>query len=309
MPRRNPPISPDVWLALSGVYLVWGSTYLAIRFAVVTFPPFLMAGSRFLLAGFLLYLFTMIRGARFPTLRQWKSASIVGFLLIFCSNGGVSWGEREVPSGVAALLVATVPLWMAVLAWLWKKGHRPEGSTWWGILLGLAGVGLLGGTGWMNRGGPMGGWGIVVLSLSPVTWAIGSLYAREADLPPSPFQSTSMEMITGGFFQIAGALLLRETHDFHLCQISTLSWISWGYLVLIGSLVGFTSYIWVLHKATPLLASTYAYVNPVIAVLLGWLFAGESLTPVMGFASLLILMAVMLITFQNVKNTDRDQDK
>jgi drug/metabolite transporter (DMT)-like permease len=305
MPRRNPSLTPDVWLALFGVYLVWGSTYLAIRFAVATFPPFLMAGSRFLLAGSLLFLFMIIRGARFPTLRHWKSASIVGFLLVFCSNGGVSWGEREVPSGVAALLVATVPLWMAVLAWLWKKGRRPEAFTWWGILLGLAGVGLLGGTGWLNRGGSKGGWGIVVLSLSPVTWAIGSLYARDADLPPSSFLSTSMEMITGGFFQMTGALLLEETRGFHLSQISSLSWASWGYLVFIGSLVGFTSYIWVLHKATPLLASTYAYVNPVIAVLLGWFFAGENLTPVMGLASLLILMAVMLITFQNVKNTDR----
>lgn len=126
MPRRNTSLTADVWLALLGVYLVWGSTYLAIRYAVATFPPFLMAGSRFFLAGFLLYGFTRFRGVKSPTLNQWKCASIVGFFLVFCSNGGVSWAEREVPSGVAALLVATVPLWMTVMAWIWKKGEKPS---------------------------------------------------------------------------------------------------------------------------------------------------------------------------------------
>lgn len=152
MPRRNTPPTPDVWLALLGVYLIWGSTYLAIRYAVATFPPFLMAGSRFLLAGFLLYLFMRFKGEKKPTWEQWKSAIVVGFLLVFCSNGGVSWAERDVPSGVAALLVATVPLWMTVLGWVWKIEARPLAANWWGVLLGLMGVGLLMGPGLFQRG-------------------------------------------------------------------------------------------------------------------------------------------------------------
>jgi drug/metabolite transporter (DMT)-like permease len=285
-----------------GVYLVWGSTYLAIRFAVATFPPFLMAGSRFFLAGLILYGFTRFRGAKGPTWNQWKCAAVVGFLLVFCSNGGVSWAEREVPSGVAALLVATVPLWMAVVAWIWKKGDKPKTSTWWGIGLGLAGVAVLVAPEFSFQEGRLPGWGSLVLILTPVSWAFGSLYAREADLPSSAFLSTSMEMITGGVFQLLGAGLMGEGQGFQLSQISISSWTAWAYLALIGSLVGFTSYIWVLHKATPALASTYAYVNPVIAVFLGWAWAGETLSPIVFVATGLIVAAVVLITRTKYKH-------
>jgi drug/metabolite transporter (DMT)-like permease len=301
MPRRNTSPTPDVWLALFGVYLVWGSTYLAIRYAVSTFPPFLMAGSRFLLSGILLYGFTRLRGVPRPTFFQWKSASVVGFLLVFCSNGGVSWAEREVPSGISALLVATVPLWMTVGAWVWKKGKKPNSLMGGGLLLGMAGVAVLAVPGFSNPGKSLAGWGTLVLILTPVSWAIGSIYTQDADLPSSPFLSTAMEMLAGGIFQLIGAFILGEGSRFHLSQISTASWEAWAYLTLVGSLVGFTSYIWVLHKSTPALASTYAFVNPVIAVFLGWALAGEALTINVFIATSLIVAAVILITRQTLK--------
>ena len=304
MPRRNPPPTPDVWLALAGVYVVWGSTYLAIRYVVTTFPPFLMAGSRFLLAGLLLYALTRFRRVKRPTMNQWKNSAIVGFLLVFCSNGGVSWAEREVPSGIAALLVATVPLWMAVGAWVWKKGKRPNLLVSCGLAMGLAGVAVLVHPGFSFGEQKWSGWGVLVLSLTPVSWAIGSLYAHDADLPDSPFLSTAMEMITGGIFQLMGAVLLGETSGFHLSQVSAASWTAWAYLGIMGSLVGFSSYIWVLHKASPALASTYAFVNPVIAVILGWAWAGESLSPPVFLAAALIVAAVLLMTTQSLKPSE-----
>jgi drug/metabolite transporter (DMT)-like permease len=298
MPRRKPNLSPDVWVALWCVYLVWGSTYLAIRYAVNTFPPFLMAGSRFLFAGVLLYVITRFKVVKSPSLNQWKCASVVGFFLVFCSNGGVSWAEREVPSGVAALLVATVPLWMVVVSWIWKKEEKPRGYTWWGMGLGLAGVALLVLPGFSMKGDHSFNWGVLVLTLTPISWAFGSIYARQADLPSSAFLSISMEMITGGIIQLLGAVLMGEGAGFHLSQVSPASWWAWAYLAVIGSLVGFTSYIWVLLRATPALASTYAFVNPVIAVFLGWAWGGEPLTPMVILAGGMIVGAVILITRQ-----------
>ncbi len=299
--KQSYPFS--VWLALASVYLIWGSTYLAIRFAVDSIPPYFMAGTRFLISGAVLYACVRFFGAARPTMVHWRSTAVIGFLLITLANGAVSWAEQKVPSGIACLLVATVPLWMVLLNWLWKKNERP------GILLsaGLA-MGFLG-TAWLaffcggvsqtfaaagvDAARP---WRVMALVGSSVIWAAGSLTARSLTLPKSGLLSAAMEMIWGGLFQLALSGLLGEWSqvDFHRFTPSS-EW-SWLYLTLIGSLVGFTSYIWVLQKSTPALASTYAFVNPVIAVLLGWLLAGEAVTLPVFAAAGLIVAGVVLIT-------------
>jgi drug/metabolite transporter (DMT)-like permease len=288
-------------LALGLVYVVWGSTYLAIGFAIKTLPPFLMAGARFMASGALLFVFLLLRGVPWPSLRHWKSAGIVGFLLITVANGGVCWIERWVPSGVTALLVGTVPLWIALLMALGPQGQKPSLSIWAGISLGFLGIVLLVLAKPGESGASVNLWGALGLVGTSLVWAIGSLYSRKADLPASPLMGTALEMILGGFFQLVVALLLGEFGQFHPALVSSGSWEAWVYLTLIGSLVGFTSYIWVLQRATPELASTYAFVNPIIAVFLGWLLAGETLTGSLFLAAGFIVGAVVLVAWGSRK--------
>ncbi len=297
--QKTYPLS--VWLALLSVYLVWGSTYLAIRYAVETIPPFLMAGTRFLISGSLLYLFIRSKGVARPSAIHWRSAAIIGFFLLVLGNGGVTWAEQQVPSGVAALLIGTVPIWMVLLQWLWEKNARPGLKTWAGLVLGLVGIGLLvfAKHAISERSfDPLAGFLLVGTSLA---WSIGSLYARSAVLPASALMATAIEMIAGGGEQCVVAFIGGEQNKIHFSAMSHNSIEAWVYLTLIGSLVGFTSYIWVLQKSTPALASTYAFVNPVIAVFLGWFFAGESVTPAVFLAAAFIVTAVVLITLASNK--------
>jgi drug/metabolite transporter (DMT)-like permease len=302
MESQKTAYSPDVWLTLFSVYLIWGSTYLAIRFAIETIPPFFMAGTRFITAGLLLYGFMRWRGVTRPRLSHWKSAVIIGFFLVLAANGGVSWAEKRVPSGITALLVGTVPLWMVLLEGIWKKGTHPGLKAWMGVLLGMVGIALL----VFSKKAPgtlrVDPWTALFLFGTSLAWAIGSLYARSAPLPSSALLATSMEMLTGGLLQMVTGFLLGEQKSFHFASMTAHSVEAWIYLTLIGSLVGFTSYIWVLQKATPELASTYAFVNPVIAVFLGWLFAGETVTPPIFLAAGLIVAAVVLITMAPGRN-------
>ncbi len=298
--KTNYPAS--VWVALACVYVVWGSTYLAIHFAIATIPPFLMAGTRFLSSGIFLYFLMIWKGEKRPSFGHWKSTAVISFFLIVVANGGVSWVEQKVPSGITALLVGTVPLWMVVLEWAGSKGgQRPRLSTWVGVFLGMLGIILL----VFSRKNPgdlqVNPWGAVCLVFTSLAWAHGSLYAHSTSLPSSALLATSMEMITGGVMQLFVGLGLGETGQFHLAQLTPSSIEAWVYLTLVGSLVGFTSYIWVLQKSTPELASTYAFVNPVIAVLLGWLLAGESLTPSLFLSASLIVVAVVLITLNKAR--------
>lgn len=292
---KNPyPLS--VWLALAAVYVIWGSTYLAIRFAIETIPPFLMAGARFVVSGLLLYGFMRWKGEARPKPIHWRSAAFIGFFLILVANGGVSWAELRVPSGITALLVGIVPLWMALLQWMWKKEAQPGWKVWTGVALGTLGITLLVFSKGDQGSGPVEPFAALFLVGTSLAWSFGSLYARSAPLPSSALLATSMEMITGGAMQLGAGILFGEAAHFHLSQMTALSLGSWAYLTLIGSLVGFTSYIWVLQKSTPALASTYAFVNPVIAVFLGWLLAGEVLTPSLFVAAGFIVAAVVLIT-------------
>lgn len=282
---------------LAVIYVVWGSTYLAIHFVVQTLPPFLMAAARFLAGGSLLYLWRRGRGDPRPTRTEWRSAVVVGVCLLTGGNGSLVWTEQRVPSGLAALLVGTVPLWVVVLSSVRARGPRPGWSAWAGVVLGLAGMLLLvqggragGGTGAVDPAGAF------VITLGAVSWAIGSLYGSRTVQHSSGLMMTAMEMLAGG----AGLLVLGTvTGDWgrlNLGGASPESWLGLVYLTVVGSGVGFTTYIWLLRVAPVTLVSTYAYVNPVVALVLGSLFAGESLTSRELVAAAVILGAVILTT-------------
>ncbi|HZI63839.1 MAG TPA: EamA family transporter, partial [Thermoanaerobaculia bacterium] len=249
--------------AFAAVYVIWGSTYLAILYAIETLPPFLMAGARFLVAGAVLYGWARLRGVPRPRGLHWRSAAIVGAFLLLGGNGGVVWSEQRVPSGLAALLVATVPLWMVVFESLRPTGVRPGRGVWVGLALGLAGVALLVGRGELAGGRGADPLGAVVLIVASMSWACGSIYARAARLPESPLLATGMEMLSGGVLLTVAGLATGEWGRLALDQASPRSLWALLYLIVMGSLVGFTAYIYLLQKTTPALASTYAFVNPV----------------------------------------------
>jgi len=295
-------------LAFAAVYLVWGSTYLAIRIAIATIPPLLMAGTRFLLAGVLLYGLSRLRGAPRPTRRNWRGAAIVGALLLLGGNGGVVLGERTVPSGVAALLVATVPVWMVLLDWLWRGAPRPGGRMFVGLLLGLAGIGLLVDPGALG-GAAIDPTGAAILLVGSLSWAVGSVYSRSAELPRHAMLSTGMEMLCGGGALVLAGAVRGELPSLHLSTISSASLLGLLYLVGFGSLVGFTAYSWLLEHAPAPRVSTYAYVNPIVAVALGWALLGEALTPRMLAAAAVIVAAVVLITTAGRRRTGAARER
>jgi drug/metabolite transporter (DMT)-like permease len=255
--------------AFAAVYLVWGSTYLGIRLAIDSIPPLLMVGARFMLAGSILYGAMRAFGAARPTLRHWGSAFILGGLLLLGGNGGVVWAQQTVPSGIAALVVAAVPLWIILVDWLRPGGRTPNNLVWLGLAIGFGGVVLLvvgkseGGQRIVNPAGA------VALIFATITWAFGSVYSRHAPKPNSALLAVAMQMLAGGFLQFLAGLALGEARQFSWERITSTSAWAFVYLTLIGSLVGFTAYVWLLQVSTPAKVSTYAYVNPLIAVALG----------------------------------------
>lgn len=297
MENKNwPRLALQIALALGAIYLIWGSTYLAIRFAIGTIPPFLMAGSRNLAAGLIMYAWARYRGAPSPSRGHWVGAGIVGALLLLGGNGTLVWAQQRVPSGVAALLIATVPFWIVLLDWLWQKGKRPGSRVVGGLSLGFAGIILLLGQGKLTGPGHIDTLGAAAVLFAALSWAVGSLYSRRAKLPDSPFLITGMQMLSGGVLTLLAGFANGEAARLEWGAISLLSFSSWAYLVIFGSMVGFTCYIWLLRVAPAERVATYAYVNPVVAVFLGWAFAGESLTPQTILASGVIITAVVLIT-------------
>jgi drug/metabolite transporter (DMT)-like permease len=287
-------MTATIWAALLIVYVVWGSTYLAIRIAIETLPPFLMAGVRFLVAGGVLYAWAIRRGDRdgdAPGRAEWTSAAIVGAGLFLGGNGGVVFAEARIASGVAALLIATLPLWMTLLAWLLYR-ERPPRVAWIGLPLGFLGTALL--IGPVDAGGidPLGAAACLGGSIS---WAAASLYSRQARLPARTHLSTAMQMLAGGAWMIAAGVLTGELAGLDPRSFSAASLAALAYLVVAGSLLAFSAYAWLLRAAPTSLVSTYAYVNPVVAVLLGWAFAAEPITPRMVLAGGIILAAVAAI--------------
>ena len=284
-----------VAIALATVYVLWGSTYLAMRLAIATIPPFTMAAVRHFTAGAILYAFARLRGAPRPRAAHWRSTAIIGALLLLLGNGGVVWAEQRVSSGMAALLICSEPMWIVMFAWLRRDGRRPSPLVVAGLLVGLAGLALLVRPG-LGGGGAVDPLGVVAVLISSISWAAGSLYVQRATLPSSPLLATSMQMLCGGLLLFATGALTGEPARFALSQVSTGSILAVLYLIVFGSLIGFTAYTWLLRSASPVLVSTYAYVNPVVAVFLGWALASEPVTPDMLLGATVILGGVALIT-------------
>lgn len=282
--------------AFAAVYLFWGSTYLAILFAIETIPPFLMAGIRWIVAGAILHLWSARERLPAPAARDWKAAAIAAAFFILGGNGGVTWAESRVPSGLASLIVATVPLWTVLVDGARPRGSWPRGGVFAGLAIGFAGVGILAnpfGIPTADRIDPLGA-GILVLAA--LSWGAGSIYAREMPKPASPLRGAAMQMLCGGIMLTALGILLGEGSRFAPKTISSRSALSVAYLVVFGSLAGYCAYLWLLRNTSTAHATTYAYVNPVVAVLLGWLFAGETLSARIAAAAAAIVAGVALVT-------------
>jgi drug/metabolite transporter (DMT)-like permease len=295
--QASTPSSATIWAAMAAVYIVWGSTYLAIRFAVETMPPFLMAGIRFLVAGGVLYAFRRLRGDPAPARFEWRSAAIVGFFLLVGGNGSVVWAEQRVPSGIAALLVGSAPLWMVLLDSLRPGGRRPGGWAVIGVVLGFVGIAILVGPSQLiGIEGDVDLLGAGALTLAAFSWAIGSLYNRSARLPGSPLLGTGMEMLAGGLGLLILGTLTGEWERLDLAAIAPRAWWGLAYLIVFGSWVGFAAYTWLLRVAPTTLVSTYAYVNPLVAIFVGNLLAGEPVTLRILIAAAIIVGSVAVIT-------------
>jgi drug/metabolite transporter (DMT)-like permease len=282
--------------AFASIYVIWGSTYLAIRYAVETIPPFLMGGVRFLISGTILYLWSRYRGAPRPTRIHWRNAIVAGGFLLLGGNGAVIWAEQFVPSGLTALLVSILPFWLVIIEWVRPPQKRPSGAVLVGLILGFVGIIVLVGPSSAGGHGNVAPLGALVLILGSLSWAIGSFWSRDAQLPESGLLTTGMEMLGGGALLMIVGALSGEFPQLDVHAISRASAIGLLYLITFGSLLGFTSYIWLLDKVSPARLGTYAYVNPLVAVMLGWAIAGERLSVRTGVAAAIVICAVALIT-------------
>lgn len=281
----------QIWLAFAAVYVIWGSTYLAIHFAIETIPPFFMAGGRYLVSGGALYALASARGVARPEPRHWLSAALIGMLLLFGGNGGVVWAIQSVPTGIASIVIATVPLWMVVFHWIAHR-DRPHPFVFAGLALAFIGT-------WYLAEPPDGRGvdpiGFAVLLAAAMSWAFGSVISRHLPTHESPLLTVGMQMVTGGAVLVAAGFVAGEAPRFQPSQISAGSAAAFVYLVVFGSFLGFTAYIWLLRVAPVSRVATYAYVNPLVAVFLGWAFAGETVTWSTLSAGALILCGVVLL--------------
>lgn len=298
--------------AFAAVYVFWGSTYLAIKYSIETLPPFLMAGSRFAFAGAILYVWALFsKDYERPKLAHWKTAFVVGTFLLLGGNGGVVIASNYISSSMTALLVATEPFWIVLLSWLWLGNGRPTWRVTLGLLVGFAGVWMLI-VGRAPGGADAGGWGqwigILAVMAGALSWAAGSVYGLKAKSPKSSLLTAGMQMLAGSASLIVVGLLRGEHRTFNIADVSSTSIFALFYLIIFGSLIGFTAYSWLLKNAQPAMVSTYAYVNPVIAVLLGWSIAGESMTAQMLIGAFIIVASVVLITAKDRKRPSKDGD-
>ncbi|MCU9950819.1 drug/metabolite exporter YedA [Pseudomonas solani] len=289
--QRFPLLLIGAFIAL---YIIWGSTYLAIRIGVESWPPLLMAGVRFVIAGSLMFAWLRWRGAPMPTLREWKAGAVIGVLLLSCGNGGVTLAEHlGVASGVAALAVATVPLFALVFGLIW--GQRTTRLEWAGIVLGLIGIALLN-LGSNLQASPLGA---ALIIFAAASWSFGSMWSKHLPLPAGPMAS-AVEMLAGGAALLLGSALSGERME---TLPTPAGWAALAYLVVFGSIIAFSSYLYLLKNVRPAAATSYAYVNPAVAVLLGVLFAGEHIGGEEGLAMLVIISAVVLIGLPQWRKT------
>lgn len=289
-------------LAFAALYVIWGSTYLGIRIAIETIPPFFMAGFRFLVAGMMLYAWARLRGAPPPTRAEWRTGVIIGGLLLLGGNGGVVWAEQRVASGLAALMIGAEPLWVVMLDWLRPGGKRPSLTVALGLAIGFAGVALLVSPSEFGGAGGVDPVGAFALTVATVSWAVGSIYSRHAPTQASPFMSTGTNMLAGSALLFVAGFVTGEPARLDLSAVSARSALAVFYLIVFGAVIGFTAYLWLLKNTTLAKASTYAYVNPVVAVVLGWLILDEPLTARTLLAAAIIIAGVVTIsTFQYAK--------
>ncbi len=298
----HPPTRLTILLAFAALYLIWGSTYLGILFAIRSIPPFLMAGSRYLTAGLILYAIARAQGAKRPAAITWRSAAIIGACLLLGGNGGVTISEQYIDSGLAAVIVATVPIYIVLLSWASGQASRPSLPVIIGLAGGFLGVAILMAPSLHFAGDETHrpGIGMLILLFSSFIWSAGSLYSRRAHNADSPFLAAGQQMICGGALLLLAGLIAREHVEWH--AITALSIGAWIYLVLIGAIIGFSAYIFLLRHCDPAKVATYAYVNPIVAVILGALFAGETLSARAIIAAALIIGSVaVVITAQQLR--------
>jgi drug/metabolite transporter (DMT)-like permease len=291
-------------IAFAALYLIWGSTYLGIRFAIETIPPFLMAGARFVLAGLIMYAIGWSQGISKSSWANWRTSLIIGACLLLAGNGGVTISEKYIDSGLAALVVAIVPIYIVLLGWLTGMAPRPSAIVWLALVGGFVGVGILFGPAlhFPSNHARHPAIGISILLVSSFVWSAGSLYSRVATHAASPFLTAAQQMLCGGTLLLFAGIVTGELPRLHLGSISMLSLAAFIYLVIIGAVVGYTAYIWLLRHCEPAKVATYAYVNPIVAVLLGTLFAGETVTfRTLIAASLIIGSVALVITAQQLR--------
>ena len=287
------------WKVLSAyaiIYLVWGSTYLAIRVGVLEMPPLLMAAIRFLIAGALLFGWTLARGERRPSARQWLSISLLALLIFAVDYGLVFWAEQRVPSGVTAIMMATISAFMALSEIVFLRTQRLTLRLAAALLTGLGGVAVLVSHSLDLGGAPIDAVGAAALLVGAVAWAVAAVVARVQPLPDSKFLSSGAQMLVGGLMLGLSSFALGEFKDFHPAAVSFAAWFSLAYLIVPGSIVAFTAYVWLLHHDSPTRVGTYAYVNPVVAVFVGYLMGGEALSARTLLGSLFVLVSVVMIT-------------
>lgn len=294
-PSRVASSTTALVAAFAAVYLIWGSTYLAIRYAVETFPPLLMMGIRHLTAGGLLYGWSRWRGTPAPKLRDWFHPAMIGTVLFLGGHGSLAWAETRVPSGIAALLVATCPMWIVVLARITGTERKLTRSALAGLVLGFVGVGVLFGPDLLKRNGELNLLGSGAVLFGTLIWAVGTIWMRNVKMPDSPVISSGMQMFAGGVSLVLAAMLAGEGKHFQLAAVTGRSWLALGYLIVFGSIIAFTAYSWLHMVASPSRVSTYAYVNPMVAVLIGWALASEPIGAYTVIATAVILIGVALV--------------
>ena len=298
-----------IWIALIALYIVWGSTYLGIKVAIETIPPFFHAAVRFFISGLILIAWQRGVGNALPTRKQWISTAIIGNLLLLGGNGLVSWAEQFIPSGIAALIIATVPLFLVILEALRPGGVKPTWQAIVGLLIGFAGIFILvGPVEFSGSESSLDPFGVMALLTACVLWAFGSTYSKSADLPKSSLMTTGAEMLMGSIGLLIVSLITGELNGWNPAEVSSRSLIGLVYLITIGSIVGFGSYIWLLQNAPISLVATYAYVNPIVAVILGYFFGSEALEPRIWLATAIIIGAVMFINGRSKPKVKEEAD-
>lgn len=288
-------------LAFAIIYFVWGSTFLAIRIGVHAVPPLLFAAMRFLIAGLVLFAWMIARGEPSPTRRQWMSVLLLALLIFLIDYGLLFWAEQRVPSGVAAVMLATIPVFIALSEILFLHTQRLTVRLALALLTGIGGVAVLMSNSLNLGGAPVDRRGAVALIVASVSWSIATVLARKLPLPPSKVMSSGAQMLAGGFMLTITSAALGEFRHFHPSTVSRVAWFSLVYLIIAGSIIGFTAYVWLLHHESPTKVGTYAYVNPVVAVLLGYLFGGETLGLRAVLGTMFVLISVVVITTTRAK--------